>query len=115
MFGMDSAAKRLNISRTEDFSPKSEFDENSLRNKSLTVITALAKPYTMLKEEAASLTGNDRYEGYAIDLIKELSLMLGFSYTFIEQVDGHYGIPDERTGKWDGMIGEVLNGVSTEI
>lgn len=65
----------------------------------------------MLKESASKLTGNDRFEGYGIDLIHELSLMLGFNYTFHLQEDGVYGslLPDKS---WNGMIMELLDYVS---
>lgn len=67
----------------------------------------------MLKQEAELLTGNDRFEGYAIELIFELSLILDFRYTFIVEEDGNYGeCIDEINNKWDGMIGQVMSGVS---
>lgn len=65
----------------------------------------------MLKDATASLTGNDRFEGFCIDLIQELSKMLGFNYTFIVQKDGKNGNLDRETQTWDGMIGEVIKGV----
>lgn len=69
----------------------------------------------MLKEDIKTLTGNERYEGFGVDLIHELSLMSGFNYTFKEQQDKNSGVPRQLkngTRKWDGMIGEVLAGVS---
>lgn len=67
----------------------------------------------MLKEEADLLTGNDRFEGFAVDLIFELSLLLEFSYTFIVEEDGNYGVCiDEQANIWTGMIGKVMSGVS---
>jgi hypothetical protein len=36
----------------------------------------------MLVESHKKLTGNARFEGFAIDLAKELSLVLGFNFTF---------------------------------
>lgn len=66
----------------------------------------------MEKEEAELLTGNDRYEGYAVDLIFELSLLLEFSYTFIVEEDGNYGVCiDEHNNRWSGMIGKLMSGV----
>lgn len=67
----------------------------------------------MLKDSAQKLTGNDRFEGFGIELIHELSLMLGFNYTFRLQDDGVYGSLDKDTGKWNGMVNELLEGVST--
>ncbi|XP_025421717.1 glutamate receptor ionotropic, kainate 3-like isoform X3 [Sipha flava] len=85
-----------------------EFD---LRNMSFIVITALTQPYGMVKLSSNTLEGNDRYEGFGIDLIKELSEMSGFNYTFIIQEDSNSGYKDEKTKKWSGMIGEVIDGV----
>lgn len=66
----------------------------------------------MLKETSQKLSGNGRFEGFGIDLIQELSLICGFNYTFHIQADKSSGNPDPKTGKWSGMIGEVLAGVS---
>ena len=71
------------------------------------------QPYGMLKETTKKLSGNDRYEGFAIDLIQELSEILGFNYTFVVQEDGANGQYNKETGEWDGMIEKVMKGVST--
>lgn len=63
----------------------------------------------MLKDEK-QLKGNNRYEGFTIDLLKELSEKTGFEYE-IYIVD-KYGSPT-GDGKWSGMVGEVLTGVKT--
>uniref|UniRef100_A0A6P7GIM5 Glutamate receptor ionotropic, kainate 3-like isoform X2 n=1 Tax=Diabrotica virgifera virgifera TaxID=50390 RepID=A0A6P7GIM5_DIAVI len=67
-------------------------------------------PYQMLKDSTTQLLGNERYEGYGIDLIEELSKILGFNYTFELQADGKYGVLNKVTGKWDGMMGEIIDG-----
>lgn len=66
----------------------------------------------MLKETASSLTGNDRFEGFGIDLIHELSLIEGFNYTFVIRADKANGSKNKTTGKWSGMIGDVREYVS---
>lgn len=66
----------------------------------------------MLKETSLNLVGNDRFEGFCVDLIDELSRMLLFNYTFHIQEDGKYGNPD-KYGNWDGMLGKVIDGVSS--
>lgn len=63
----------------------------------------------MVKLSSNTLEGNERYEGFGIDLIKELSEMSGFNYTFKIQEDGNSGYIENK--KWTGMIGEVINGV----
>lgn len=61
----------------------------------------------MLRDSAQQLTGNDRFEGFGIDLIHELSLMLGFNYSFRLQEDGVYGSLNNETKEWNGMIREL--------
>lgn len=69
------------------------------------------KPYAMLKDTTSSLIGNDRFEGFCVDLIQELSKILGFNYTFTVQLDGNNGNFDRKSKTWDGMIGQVVHGV----
>lgn len=64
----------------------------------------------MHKQTATKLTGNDRFEGFGIELIHELSLMLGFNYIF--EVETVYGSLDRTTGKWNGMIRKLMDRVS---
>ena len=61
----------------------------------------------MVKETMLRLDGNDRYEGFGVDIIQKLSEMLGFNYTFKEQQDGAYGALIKETGEWNGMIREI--------
>lgn len=68
-------------------------------------------PYTMLRESAQLKKGNERYEGFALDLLDALAEKLHFSYEIHPVKDGKYGRQDSKTGEWDGMIGEVVNGV----
>lgn len=68
----------------------------------------------MFKEDSKEQSGNNRFEGYAIDLIHALSESLGFKYEFILQKDGDYGTPIEGSDKWKGMLGAVMNGVRKE-
>ncbi|XP_063982898.1 glutamate receptor ionotropic, kainate 2-like [Diachasmimorpha longicaudata] len=81
--------------------------DEDLANKTFTILIALLDPYNMLKESAIMRTGNDRYEGFAIDIIQELSKLLHFNYTLVEQVDKDYGSPDAN-GRWSGMLGKIM-------
>lgn len=68
----------------------------------------------MLKENHEDLEGNDKYEGYCIDLLKEISKILGFKF-HIKLVDDHkYGEKNDQ-GDWNGMIKELINGVSSSL
>lgn len=64
-----------------------------------------------MKESQVPLYGNDQYEGFAIDLIKELAAMKGFNYTFRIREDKANG-EKLSNGSWTGMIGDICNGVS---
>lgn len=54
----------------------------------------------MRKDSAEKLVGNDQFEGYAIDLIHEISKTLGFNYTFRLVPDGRYGSFNKKTLYW---------------
>jgi ABC-type amino acid transport substrate-binding protein len=84
--------------------------EMSLRNKSFLVLTALSAPYGMLREASQAMTGNDRFEGFGVELIDKLSQKLGFNYTFKLQEDGAYGSLNRETGEWNGMLREIMDG-----
>lgn len=79
----------------------------------LVVTTKRTQPYFMLKSTPNKQEGNDQYEGYAVDLIHELSRIVGFRYRFREVEDGKYGVKERHpngTEYWNGMIGEIISG-----
>ena len=70
------------------------------------------EPYTMYRENSEALSGNERFEGYNIDLISEVATILGFNYTINPVQDGKYGSYNSKNKTWNGMIGELLSQVS---
>lgn len=81
----------------------------------LVVTSFRNQPYFMLKSTPNKQEGNDQYEGYAVDLIHELSRIVGFKYKFKEVSDKKYGAREvlpNGTEYWNGMIGEVISGVA---
>ncbi|XP_016145868.1 glutamate receptor ionotropic, kainate 1-like [Sinocyclocheilus grahami] len=80
---------------------------DSLSNRSLVITTILEEPYVMLKKSDKALVGNDRFEGFCVDLLKELASILGFSYEIHLVPDGKYGFQDDK-GQWNGMIKELM-------
>ncbi|XP_023937960.2 glutamate receptor ionotropic, kainate 2-like [Bicyclus anynana] len=90
--------------------PVEQEGSDSMKGKHFIVITALSAPYGMLKESSKQLEGNDRYEGFGIEIIEELAKMNEFNYTFDIQVDGVYGSYDSKTGKWTGMMEKIMDG-----
>ncbi|XP_061665317.1 probable glutamate receptor [Syngnathoides biaculeatus] len=71
--------------------------------KELSITTIKQDPYTMTKGSGGEL------EGYCVDLISELSQMLGFRYKVQLVKDNRYGAMDS-SGNWNGMVGEVIRG-----
>ncbi|XP_077258756.1 glutamate receptor ionotropic, kainate 2-like [Temnothorax americanus] len=84
--------------------PKS--DVRFIQNKTFIVLISLTEPYGMEKESIVKLSGNERYEGFAVDIIEELSKILEFNFTL--QVEKDYGSFNNRTGKWSGMLGKII-------
>ena len=52
----------------------------------------------MRKDSPEKLSGNDQFEGYAIDLVHEISRLLGFNYTIRLAPDGRYGSYNKENG-----------------
>uniref|UniRef100_A0A3Q4AA95 Glutamate receptor n=1 Tax=Mola mola TaxID=94237 RepID=A0A3Q4AA95_MOLML len=103
--GKWSASGGLNI--TEVPKRKGMNITDSLANRSLIISTILEEPYVMLKKSDKALIGNDRFEGFCIDLLRELASILGFTYEIRLVPDGKYGSQDEK-GQWNGMIRELI-------
>ncbi|XP_070292440.1 LOW QUALITY PROTEIN: glutamate receptor ionotropic, kainate 5-like [Salvelinus sp. IW2-2015] len=92
---MNSTSLDINMSET-------------LANKTLIVTTILENPYVMHKSNYQELQGNDRYQGFCVDMLREMSDLLKFSFRIKLVDDGLYGAP-EPNGSWTGMVGELIN------
>lgn len=64
----------------------------------------------MLRPNHQELEGNDRYEGFCVDLLKELADTLKFKYRIRLVGDGQYGVAGAN-GTWTGMVGELISRV----
>lgn len=60
----------------------------------------------MLKNNHTNLEGNDKYEGYVVDLMQMIAKEINITYEFKLRSDGN-GKRDKKTNKWNGIIGEV--------
>ncbi|XP_049587393.1 glutamate receptor ionotropic, kainate 5 isoform X1 [Syngnathus scovelli] len=92
---MNSTSLDINVSET-------------LANKTLIVTTILENPYVMRKDNYQDFLGNDQYEGFCVDMLRELADILKFSFKIKLVDDGLYGAP-EPNGSWTGMVGELIN------
>ncbi|CAG5135910.1 unnamed protein product, partial [Candidula unifasciata] len=82
------------------------FFGNPFGNKTLVVTTLKEAPFVMDKEKP---TSEEQYEGFCIDLAKELATIVGFNYRFELVPDGNYGSRNTE-GEWDGMVKELIDG-----
>uniref|UniRef100_A0A6Q2XVX6 Glutamate receptor n=1 Tax=Esox lucius TaxID=8010 RepID=A0A6Q2XVX6_ESOLU len=80
----------------------------SVFNATLTITTILENPYVMLRPDHQALAGNERYEGFCVDMLRELAQHLHFSYRLQLVADGMYGTPGPN-GTWTGMVGELIS------
>lgn len=87
-----------------------ETDTLSLVNKSLTVLLAMNAPHVMLKQSTMKLSGNNRYEGFGVELVQRLAEKLGFNFTFNMHIDGNYGSFNSTSNVSTGMVREIIEG-----
>ncbi|XP_008110132.1 glutamate receptor 2 isoform X3 [Anolis carolinensis] len=85
-------------------------DSSGLENKTIVVTTIMESPYVMAKKNIDLLEGNERYEGYCVDLAAEIAKHCGFKYKLTIVADGKYGARDAETKIWNGMVGELVYG-----
>jgi len=72
-------------------------------------------PYLNIRKDPPGgkpLEGNDKYEGYVADLASEVAQRVGIDYIIQPVKDAKYGSKDDD-GTWNGMIGELIRGVSS--
>lgn len=60
-------------------------------------------------EEGEYLEGNERYEGYALDLIDGIAKMHKFQYIF--EIEKEYGSYNKKTKKWNGLVKRLIDRV----
>ena len=70
-------------------------------------------PYVDEKPGTTSDDGNEHYEGYIPDLMKKIAQKANLQYELQLVPDGKYG--SDEGGSWNGMIGQVINSLSTWV
>ncbi|XP_072156450.1 glutamate receptor ionotropic, kainate 2 isoform X2 [Bemisia tabaci] len=84
------------------------FYESSATNITLVVMTREERPYVMVREDK-NLTGNARYEGFCIDLLKTIATQVGFHYAIRLVPDNMYGVYDNEKKEWNGIVRELID------
>ena len=85
----------------------------SMKNKTFRVVTIVEPPFTMKK--IGNYTGNEAYEGYCMDMLKELAERLEFNYVLHSPSDGNWGAKSAETQEWNGMVREIIDGKADMI
>ncbi|TRY91346.1 hypothetical protein DNTS_030147 [Danionella cerebrum] len=85
-------------------------DSSSVENRTIVVTTIMEAPYVMFKKNHMHLEGNEKYEGYCVDLASEIAKHVGIKYRLSIVMDGKYGARDPETKTWNGMVGELVYG-----
>ncbi|CDI97847.1 glutamate receptor ionotrophic AMPA 3 [Echinococcus multilocularis] len=125
----------------EDFDPSVVIDRQRLsdyHNRTIRVVTIWSKPFVQPKPRklgAPEAHGIDGFEGFCVDLLEEISKIVGFKYDIHIVYDGIFGtkigemppqrvevlsrrslsnlvdrrVETRRLQVWNGLIGEILN------
>ncbi|OUC49779.1 Ligand-gated ion channel [Trichinella nativa] len=96
----------------EDHPQKGEKINKNIQpfNRTRIITTIINEPFVMFKKDADQFTGNDRFEGFCVDLMKLLSEKIeNFPYIIKPVKDNQYGAVDQN-GRWNGMVGELIRG-----
>ncbi|KAF7991156.1 hypothetical protein HCN44_002718 [Aphidius gifuensis] len=88
------------------------FFEPGIVNVTLIVVTIPEQPYVMLRN-TGNFSGNERYEGFCIDLLREIAQMVGFTYRIELVPDGKYGVYNYETKEWNGIKADLAVGSMT--
>ena len=68
----------------------------------------------MLKKQKDEhpLVGNDRFEGFCVDMLEQVSEQVGFNYVMELVPDNNYGAENLTTGQWNGLVKELMDGTA---
>ncbi|MGH0116625.1 UNVERIFIED_CONTAM: hypothetical protein FKN15_012220 [Acipenser sinensis] len=109
-------AKRVGYWTEDDKFVSTETDSHAgnestgLQNRTYIVTTILEAPYVMLKKNHEQYEGNEKYEGYCVELAAEIAKHVRYKYRLEIVPDGKYGARDPDSKVWNGMVGELVYG-----
>ncbi|RUS87243.1 hypothetical protein EGW08_004995, partial [Elysia chlorotica] len=91
------------------------FDPDKSTNETMIITSILSEPFLFRKKRKDGepvLMGNDRFEGFAVDLATKLAEYVSFNFEFRVVADGNYGSKIDENGTWNGMMGELIDGTA---
>lgn len=86
-------------------------EDFSLKRVRYTIATRMGEPYFMWRPEPEGVhyEGNERFEGYVVDLIYKLAEECKFDFIFEPVADNNYGSYDSLTDEWNGIIRQLID------
>ncbi|XP_053398088.1 glutamate receptor ionotropic, kainate 2-like [Mercenaria mercenaria] len=96
---------RSGINITTSYKDRRKETLNKLSNMTLRIVTVYDPPYLTLKT-GKDITG-PKHEGFMVDLLELIKSRLGFNYSIYQVADQKYG-NEVTEGKWNGMIGDLM-------
>ncbi|XP_055894617.1 glutamate receptor ionotropic, kainate 2-like isoform X4 [Biomphalaria glabrata] len=88
------------VEPSRSYSTVSRLEGNVFGNEPLRVTVMIEDPFVSKR------TDNGDFEGFCIDILEEVSRILGFRYNISKVPDGKYG--SYKTHGWTGMINEIV-------
>ncbi|WAR00595.1 GRIA2-like protein, partial [Mya arenaria] len=87
----------------------SQNNKGKQNNGTLIITTIINPPFVQASrlEKGRPAVGEERFEGFCIDMIKVIAQKVNFNYTIREVLDREYG-SKLNDGSWDGMVGEII-------
>nr|CAD7259373.1 unnamed protein product [Timema shepardi] len=96
------------LNHTQTYSEVLTEIQRNIQNKTFIVSSKTGMPYLDWKDSNAE--GNERFHGFAKDLIEEIAKLLKFKgYEFKIAPGNKQGSLDTATGKWDGIMKEIID------
>ena len=65
----------------------------------------------MMVKSGSNHTGNDRFEGFCVDLLERVAKATGFQYQIELAPEGNFGTRDPQTGEWSGLVRQLIDKV----
>lgn len=108
--GGETIEKRVQPSRT--YSTMLLENNDIFADKVLRITTLIEPPFIQWKNETPEKglnMGNDKFEGFCIDIIEEIAKMLNFRYNLTVVPDRKFGSLKPPPRYWTGMIRHLLD------
>lgn len=109
---VDRVVTHDRVKHDEEIDTPAEMNSLPNFNETFVIAVKFSKPFLMERksENDLELEGNERFEGYIVDLINAIQDNLKFDYELQLVSDGQYGSLNESTMEWNGIMKQLLDG-----